>query len=282
MHGITQQNLESAMRDEAFMFARYMLYGRVARANGHSDLADLLESLADVEVFDYFMHEAGLAGLASQSDGENLRAAMAVEAAAEADTYRAFERQARDVGESGAAAQFERIRADKRRRHAELARALGRLEQASPPKHRLLVVADAACHGSGLCDEVSYRAGRVPSEVLIVAPALTRSRLHYLASDLDHEAAEARERLEELQTRLAEVGVHASGRVGDANPLIAIDDALREFHADEIVIATVPPDRSTWLERSLVDDSRERFAPRLITHVVVDSTTDRGALSVGD
>ena len=71
---------------------------------------------------------------------------------------------------------------------------------------------------SGLCDEVAYRAGRVPSEVLIVAPALTRSRLHYLASDIDHEAEQAAERMETLRGELERQRVHATGRVGDTTP----------------------------------------------------------------
>lgn len=282
MNQTTRRNLESAMRDEAFTFARYMLYGRKARAHGHAELADLFESLADVEVFDYFMQEADLAGFASESDLDNLRAAIAAEGAADADTYRTLERQARDVGEVEAAARFERIRADKRRRQTQLAHTLAGLERSTPHRHRILVVADESCHGSGLCDEIAYRAGRLPSEVLIVAPALTRSRLHYLASDLDRERAEAESRMEALRIQLADAGVHTSGQVGDANPIAAIDDALREFHADEIVIVTHAADELTWLERNLVDQARERFAPLLITHVIVDPTRARGLVPVGE
>jgi hypothetical protein len=48
-----------------------------------------------------------------------------------------------------------------------------------------------------------------------------------------------------------------------------MEDALRTFGADEIVIATHPEGRSNWLERNIVGAARERFdAP--ITHVVVD------------
>ncbi len=269
------------MRDEGFAFARYMLYGRKARAHGHRDLADLFESLADVEVFDYFMHEAGLAGLGSGSDIDNLRQAIADEASAADETYRLFERQARDAGATQAAEQFSRIRSDKNHRRAQLAEALGKLETSTPRPHRILVIADESCHGSGLCDEVAYRAGRVPSEVLIVAPALTTSRLHYLASDLDRETVQAAERLETLRDDLERRHVHTTGRVGDTNPLIAIEDALREFQADEIVIATQSPDHTTWLERDLVDKARTRFAPLLVTHVIVDPALDRGVAITG-
>jgi rubrerythrin len=282
MHPVTQRNLEQAMRDEGFAFARYMLYGRRARGNERRELADMFELLADVEVFDYFMHEAELAGVGSASDIENLREAVADEATAAQETYRLFERQARDVGEVEAAERFGRIRADKERRHADLARSLAKLESARPEPHRILVVANESCGGSGLCDEVRYRAGRLASEVLVVAPALTRSRLHYLASDLDEERAEAEERMETLLSELDRSGIEASGRVGDASPMVAIEDALREFPADEIVIATHPADRSTWLERGVVHEARRRFGHLLITHVVVDPAMDRGAVVTGD
>ena len=57
--------------------------------------------------------------------------------------------------------------------------------------------------------------------------------------------------------------------MGDADPRQAIEDALRTFGADEIVISTRPEGRSNWLERGVVDSARQRFAVP-ITHVVVD------------
>ena len=77
------------------------------------------------------------------------------------------------------------------------------------------------------------------AEVLVVAPALN-SRLRRWLSDED----EARRRAEQLAGAfvdlLARGGVHAEGRVGDADPLLAIADALPTFPADEIVIAGRP------------------------------------------
>jgi len=67
-------------------------------------------------------------------------------------------------------------------------------------------------------------------------------------------------------------GVPARGAVGDADPVVAIEDALRTFAADELVIATHPPGRSNWLERGLVERA-ERFALP-ITHVVSDYGLD--------
>ena len=68
--------------------------------------------------------------------------------------------------------------------------------------------------------------------------------------------------------------MQARGEVGDGDPLQAIEDALRTFGADEIIISTHPEGRSNWLERGIVENARERF-PVPITHVVVDLETAR-------
>ena len=61
--------------------------------------------------------------------------------------------------------------------------------------------------------------------------------------------------------------MEARGEVGDANPLVAIDDALAHFPASAIVIATLPPGQSKWLERGLIDKARARFGVP-VTHLV--------------
>jgi hypothetical protein len=70
--------------------------------------------------------------------------------------------------------------------------------------------------------------------------------------------------------RLDEAEIRAEGVVGDADPLQAIDDALRVFRADEIVIAAHPEGRSNWLARGVVERARRRYAQPII-HVVVDT-----------
>ena len=79
----------------------------------------------------------------------------------------------------------------------------------------------------------------------------------------------AHERLERSLERLRELGVTAEGEVGDADPLQAIEDGLRTFGADEVIISTHPEGRSVWLEKGVVRAARERFDVP-ITHVVVD------------
>jgi hypothetical protein len=72
--------------------------------------------------------------------------------------------------------------------------------------------------------------------VLVVAPALN-SWLRRWASDDDRARRLATRRMHAYLDQLELRGVHADGRVGDSDPLLAIADALTTFPADEIVIA---------------------------------------------
>jgi hypothetical protein len=133
---------------------------------------------------------------------------------------------------------------------------------------RLLVIANETCTGSELFEVMRERADGRDGEVLVVAPALT-SRLQYWMSDEDAGIEAARERLSESLERCGAAGVTARGALGDADPLQAMDDAMRTFSPDEVIIATHPEGRSNWLERGLVAQARERFDVP-ITHVAVD------------
>jgi nucleotide-binding universal stress UspA family protein len=94
-------------------------------------------------------------------------------------------------------------------------------------------------------------------EILVVVPALN-SRLRHWLSDEDAARRRAEERAAAIVDRLEQSGVHAEGRVGDPDPLLAIADALPTFPADEIVIAA-QPERSTRLADELVTRARDRF-----------------------
>ncbi len=106
------------------------------------------------------------------------------------------------------------------------------------------------------------------TDVLVVAPALN-SRLRHWVSDEDHARRDAMARVDDCVARLEQAGLTADGRIGDPDPLQAIQDALRDFPADRIVISTHPEGRSNWLAHHLVDRAGERFHLP-VTHVVVD------------
>src|SRR3954452_3895869 len=124
--------------------------------------------------------------------------------------------------------------------------------------HRILVVANETCPCPVLTDVVAGHARGPGDEVLVVAPALN-SRLRHWTSDVDGAVAAAGDRVRVAVDALIERGVAARGEVGDADPMIAIEDALVAFPADELIIATHPPGHSNWLERRLIESARQRF-----------------------
>ena len=132
----------------------------------------------------------------------------------------------------------------------------------------ILVVANETVAGRALRGEVVHRARGDDADVLVVAPALN-TRLRHWASDEDRARVDARGRVERSLAALREAGIEARGEVGDSDPIQAIDDALRTFGADEIIISTHPPGRSNWLERDVISRARDLYDVP-ITHVVVD------------
>ena len=144
---------------------------------------------------------------------------------------------------------------------------------ASPPdEHRILVVANETVGGPELLAEIRERSAGRRTRVHVVCPALN-SPLRHWVSDEDEARAKAQSRLDESLASMRAVGLEAGGEIGDGDPLQAIEDAVRTFRPDELVISTHPVGRSHWLERGVVEKARERFEVPL-THVVVDLDAD--------
>ncbi len=143
-------------------------------------------------------------------------------------------------------------------------------------RHRVLVVANETVEGEALLEEISGRCRGRDCEILVVTPALTRSRASHWASDVDGAMELARQRMELSLIAIRQLGLKARGEIGDSDPNVAIEDALRVFPADEIVISTHPPERSRWLEHGVVERAREQI-DLPITHVVVNLATERTA-----
>src|SRR5689334_9706529 len=109
--------------------------------------------------------------------------------------------------------------------------------------------------------------------VLVVCPPLNSPLRHWPSDEADARAA-AQQRLDPSLESTRAAGLDAEGQIGDGDPLQAIEDAIRTFQPDELIISTHPAGRSHWLERGLVDRARERFHTSLV-HVVVDCDADR-------
>jgi hypothetical protein len=131
----------------------------------------------------------------------------------------------------------------------------------------VLVIANRTLHAGELRAELHRRAAS-GSEIHIVAPILC-SRIHYIASDVDQELGEARARLATALEWARAENLTATGNVGDPNSAFgAIEDELRRYGADEVIISTYPRGTSNWLETGIVERLRDELDVP-VTHVVV-------------
>jgi hypothetical protein len=119
---------------------------------------------------------------------------------------------------------------------------------------RLLVVADASCDESALCNEIQERLdGRVA--VHLVVPVRV-SHLHFLANDEAEERRDAEETMLITVALLQWRGISTTGNVGSDKPLESMTDALGAFPATHVLLATPPEEESYWLERDLLAKAR--------------------------
>src|SRR5919107_4546521 len=105
------------------------------------------------------------------------------------------------------------------------------------------------------------------AEVLVVAPALNSKKRFFLA-DPDPAIERADAVQEETVERLDEEVIDAAGDTGEEDPMLALQDALTTFEADEVVLFTHPGGKQNWLEEGLVDEAKGRFDVP-IRHLVV-------------
>ena len=135
-------------------------------------------------------------------------------------------------------------------------------------RRRILVIANETLEGDRLRDELSSRATGEP-ELVVLAPVLT-SKAHWTVSDVDREMEEARERLHATVEWARRQGFAAKGRISDPNsPLASIEDELRRYGPDEVIVATHTAERQNWLEAGMLERLRDELDIP-VTHVVVD------------
>jgi hypothetical protein len=131
---------------------------------------------------------------------------------------------------------------------------------------RIIAVVSEPISGEALRSALGHDVG--DAEVLVVAPALT-TKFRWLTGQVDEDIERAEAVQEESVERLGEEGVDAAGDTGEADPLLAVQDALQTFPADRVVLFTHSEGGRNWLEEGVVDEARERF-DRPVEHLVLE------------
>ncbi len=95
--------------------------------------------------------------------------------------------------------------------------------------------------------------------ILVMAPSLP-GRFDWLVSSTDKARQQADERLDVVLGHLREMGADARGQIGADDPLLAFEDAIRQFAPDHLLVGLRADDRKRWQERGLLDQIQQRFA----------------------
>ena len=120
---------------------------------------------------------------------------------------------------------------------------------------RILVVTTAESPQADV-ERVVRAHGGEDAELHVIAPASKISLLDRWTNDEDAARADAGHRAEAASE--AAPG-SAEPHVGDVDPVQAIEDGLRQWPADEVVVLTAPGEQETWIERNLGPKAQERF-----------------------
>ena len=137
------------------------------------------------------------------------------------------------------------------------------------PRRRLLIVPTAPVDDERLRAHVREHTGHEDAEMRIVAPAAQLSPLQWLASDEDKSRRQAAHVARDAEEAVEPEAEEIEAEVGDTDPVQAIEDALREFPADEVIVVTRPGDEASWLEAGAGEEAKRRFRVP-VTHLVVD------------
>jgi hypothetical protein len=138
-----------------------------------------------------------------------------------------------------------------------------------PEPAHVLVVAHQTAATPGLLDAVRDRAARGHATFHLVVPQQPHG-IHKLVDPQDSGVDEAQRVLDTALPKLSEAAGHeVSGSIGDAEPLMAIQDAINLGAYDEIIISTLPLGISRWLKLDLVSKARGLGLP--VTHVAATS-----------
>jgi hypothetical protein len=134
------------------------------------------------------------------------------------------------------------------------------IEQEGLPFKVTLVLASKTLGGEELLNRLKQKAGGERRLFVVIVPQPDGSGT---APQL------ARARLATMLDRLHSEGLVGSGMIGDPDPYTAAVNALELFRVDDVVISTLPDQRSGWMRANLIERV-QHMTSAPVEHVVVD------------
>jgi hypothetical protein len=145
------------------------------------------------------------------------------------------------------------------------------LEREGLPYHVTLVVANKTSSGEELLERLREKAATDQERHLFIAVVPQQD-------GTGSAAGEARARLAAMLEHMRGEELLCSGMIGDPDPFTATMNALELFTVNDIVISTLPNERSGWMRSHLIERVRGATGAE-VEHVVVDLTQSANAAS---
>ena len=135
---------------------------------------------------------------------------------------------------------------------------------------KILVVANRTAESAELLDALKERAARGDAVFTLLVPSTPHGVAW--AADMHSGGGEADEHMRGAVERMRSNGLEvAEGKVGDPDPLAAVEDEVNFTSYDEIVVSTLPGGISKWLKLDL-PHRVERATGLPVTHVTAQES----------
>jgi hypothetical protein len=134
----------------------------------------------------------------------------------------------------------------------------------------VLVVANRTAGSPELLEALKDRAKKGPAKFHLLVPSTPHGVTW--AADMHAGSDEAEAHVRAAVERLRAEGLEVDdGKVGDPDPVAAVEDAVNFKQFDEIIVSTLPKHLSKWLKVDL-PHRVERATGKPVTHVTATET----------
>jgi nucleotide-binding universal stress UspA family protein len=116
-------------------------------------------------------------------------------------------------------------------------------------KANVLVVANRTAESGELLEAMKKRAAQGPTTFTLLVPATPHGMAW--AGNMHAGGPEAEQHTQRAVASLRDAGLEVEGKVGDPDPLAAVQDAANFNDYDEVIVSTLPTHLSKWLKLDL-------------------------------
>jgi hypothetical protein len=135
---------------------------------------------------------------------------------------------------------------------------------------KVLVVANRTAESEELLEVLRRRAREGPVAFTLLVPTTPHGVAW--AADMHSGGPEAEKHMQKAVNRLRDAGLEVEGKLGDPDPVAAVEDAVNFESFDEAIVSTLPTHLSKWLKLDL-PHRVERVTGLPVTHVTASEVS---------